>query len=201
MRNRLPFIMMGFVFLSATMALAQGRGGRGGPPGGRGGPFGRGGTERLADDLTLSNDQRDQMRTALQAYDQVIRQQTLQARTDLLEKMQGILPQEQFNQFKDQLSQVPLVAQVPPIRGVATSDLVDRLMSFDKNQDGTITKDELPERMANLLDQGDTNHDGALDNAEIKNLADRNSVNDQPPGRGGRGRRGGPPPGGFGQGF
>jgi hypothetical protein len=44
-------------------------------------------------------------------------------------------------------------------------------MSFDKNKDGKVTKDELPERMQNLIARGDSNKDGALDSAEIKSLA------------------------------
>ena len=34
-------------------------------------------------------------------------------------------------------------------------------MAFDKNKDGKVTKDELPERMHHLIDLGDTNKDGA----------------------------------------
>jgi len=44
-------------------------------------------------------------------------------------------------------------------------------MAFDKNKDGKITRDELPERMQFLIDLGDTNKDGALDREEIKKLA------------------------------
>jgi hypothetical protein len=50
-------------------------------------------------------------------------------------------------------------------------DVVQRIMSFDKNQDGMITRDELPERMQFLIELGDTNKDGALDRDEIKQLA------------------------------
>ena len=199
MKNKTIISMLGFVLLGATTVFAQ-RGGRGFPPGGRGGgPPGPGGIERIADDIPFTSLQQGMdARSALAAYDQYIRQQTQQARAQLVQKMQTILTDSQFSQFKDELDQIPLVPGAPPQpRGVATSDLVDRLMSFDANQDGRITKDELPERMQNLVDEGDTNHDGALDKAEIEALAAKESINDQPPGRGGRGRRGGPPPGGF----
>jgi hypothetical protein len=56
-------------------------------------------------------------------------------------------------------------------RGVSADDIVDRIMSFDKNKDGKITKDELPERMQFLIERGDTNKDGALDRDEVKKLA------------------------------
>jgi Ca2+-binding EF-hand superfamily protein len=46
-------------------------------------------------------------------------------------------------------------------------------MGFDKNGDGKVTKDELPERMQGLLEQADTNRDGALDREEVKRFADR----------------------------
>jgi hypothetical protein len=136
-------------------------------------------------------------RAALMAYDQTIRQQTLAARAALLDKMQSILNDQQFSQFRDELAQIPLVPQAPPQqRGVSTNDLVERLLGFDANQDGRITRDELPERMLSLLEQGDTNHDDALDREELRRMAERNAAQPQPP-AGGRGRRGGgpqPPP-------
>jgi hypothetical protein len=54
---------------------------------------------------------------------------------------------------------------------ISVDDIVARIMSFDKNKDGKITRDELPERMHHLIAQGDTNKDGALDKDEIKKLA------------------------------
>jgi hypothetical protein len=56
-------------------------------------------------------------------------------------------------------------------RGLSVDQIVDRIMSFDKNKDGKITKDELPERLQNLIEKGDTNKDGALDKDEVKALA------------------------------
>jgi len=89
-------------------------------------------------------------------------------------------------------------------------DIVERILSFDKNKDGKVTKEELPERMQNLIEKGDTNKDGALDPAEIKALAAKLQREGFPAGfdgfgggRGGFGGRGGPPgrPAGFGGGF
>jgi hypothetical protein len=50
-------------------------------------------------------------------------------------------------------------------------DIVERVMAFDKNKDGKVTREELPERMHHLIGPGDTNKDGALDRDEIKALA------------------------------
>jgi len=61
--------------------------------------------------------------------------------------------------------------QPRPAGGLGVDDAVARLMAFDKNKDGKITRDELPERMQFLIDLGDTNKDGALDVDEIKKLA------------------------------
>ena len=61
-----------------------------------------------------------------------------------------------------------IVDQRPRIR---VDDIVERIMAFDKNKDGKVTKDELPERMHGLIARGDTNKDGALDRDEIKKLA------------------------------
>jgi hypothetical protein len=52
-------------------------------------------------------------------------------------------------------------------------DIVERIMAFDKNKDGKVTKDELPERMHHLIAEGDLNKDGALDKEEVKKLVTR----------------------------
>jgi EF hand len=66
----------------------------------------------------------------------------------------------------------PQLFRQPPLpAGLGVDDVVARLMAFDKNKDGRITKDELPERMQFLIDLGDSNKDGALDRDEIKKLA------------------------------
>jgi hypothetical protein len=59
---------------------------------------------------------------------------------------------------------------VQPAR-ISVDDVVERIMAYDKNKDGKVTKDELPERMHGLIARGDTNKDGALDRDEIKKLA------------------------------
>ena len=79
--------------------------------------------------------------------------------------------------------------------GVSTEDLIQRILRYDKNKDGKVTKDELPDRMQHLLEMGDTNKDGALDKDEIKALAERLNK-DTPRGPGGLGRQRGPGPGG-----
>jgi EF hand len=54
---------------------------------------------------------------------------------------------------------------------VTADQIVDRIMSFDKNGDGKITAEMLPERMQHLVALGDVNKDGALDKDEIRKLA------------------------------
>jgi hypothetical protein len=66
--------------------------------------------------------------------------------------------------------QGPLPGLVPPPR-ISVEDIVERIMAFDKNKDGKVSKDELPERMHDLIARGDTNKDGALDRDEIRKLA------------------------------
>jgi hypothetical protein len=59
-----------------------------------------------------------------------------------------------------------------PFGGAVTSEqIIERLMTFDKNNDGKIVADELPERMQHLVALGDTNKDAALDRDEIRKLA------------------------------
>ena len=50
-------------------------------------------------------------------------------------------------------------------------DVVARLMSFDRNNNGKIEKGELAERMYTVMDRGDANGDGCLDRSELLTLA------------------------------
>jgi EF hand len=63
----------------------------------------------------------------------------------------------------------PRVFSKPGRLGV--EDIAERILSFDKNKDGKVAKDELPERMQDLIAKGDTNKDGTLDKDEIRKLA------------------------------
>jgi hypothetical protein len=54
-------------------------------------------------------------------------------------------------------------------------ELVTRMMAFDKNGDGKLGRDELPERMQGLMDRADANKDGFVDKAELTALAARQS--------------------------
>ena len=53
---------------------------------------------------------------------------------------------------------------------------VDRMMSWDANEDGIITRDEAPERTRDRFDSIDANGDGMLETEELENML--------PPGRG-----------------
>jgi EF hand len=78
-------------------------------------------------------------------------------------------------------------AQPAPI---SVDDIIERIMAFDKNKDGQVTRDELPERMHHLIELGDTNKDGALDKDEIRKLATKLAAT--PAGFGGGFGEGGP---------
>ena len=58
----------------------------------------------------------------------------------------------------------------------AQSDLQQRLLALDRNGDGVLTPDELPERMQPLFQRADTNHDGKLTRDEISALAGSQSA-------------------------
>ena len=44
------------------------------------------------------------------------------------------------------------------------------LMRRDTNRDGQLTKDELGSRLATLIEEGDSNSDGAISYAELKRV-------------------------------
>ena len=47
------------------------------------------------------------------------------------------------------------------------------LMQFDKNGDGKVTKDEVPESMQGIFERLDSNGDGAIDRQEIEAMRGR----------------------------
>ncbi len=70
--------------------------------------------------------------------------------------------------------------------GPDPKELVDQLMTFDKNKDGKLGSDELPERMAGILERADANKDGAVDREELTKLAEQQAASRTGPRRGGR---------------
>jgi collagen type III alpha len=72
------------------------------------------------------------------------------------------------------------------------ADFIERIKGFDQNNDGKITKDEMPERMQAMIDRLDTNKDGAIDTKELAALKDRLA-------QGGQGQQGQRPQGQQGQ--
>jgi hypothetical protein len=81
------------------------------------------------------------------------------------------------------------------------SSIVIRMMAFDKNHDGKLTKDEITDaRLHRLFDRADVNKDGIVTKEELMALAAQ--LDAEFPQRGGRGGFGGPGgdgnPGGFG---
>lgn len=62
-----------------------------------------------------------------------------------------------------------------PGGGANPEELVARMMAFDKNGDGKLSKSELPERMQGLLDRADANKDGEIDKGELTKHAQQQS--------------------------
>ena len=60
-----------------------------------------------------------------------------------------------------------------------------RLMEFDENKDGKISKDELPERMQALMTRIDSDQDGFLSKQELESMGGAGGRG--PGGAGGRG--------------
>ena len=76
-------------------------------------------------------------------------------------------------------------------------DLVSRMMAFDQDKDGKLTRGEVTdERLLGLFDRADADKDGTVTKAELTALAEKEYV----AGGGGFGGPGGPPPGGPGGG-
>ena len=79
--------------------------------------------------------------------------------------------------------------------------IVERIMSFDRNGDNKVDKDEMPQPMQLLLQRADANNDGAIDRQEAARMAGGGQAPRGPAGFGGGGAgagagRGGGPGGG-----
>jgi hypothetical protein len=150
--------------------------------------------------LNLSETKRATAIAAVRAYEDNDRRLTELAGAALMLKMKEALSPEEFKKLREATGRFPPGPFGPGRRGLGAEDVVERIMSFDKNKDGKITKDELPERLQYLIEKGDTNKDGALDREEIRKLAADLERNRGGFGRGraGRGRPGAPAaPGGL----
>ncbi|MCA9048661.1 MAG: hypothetical protein KDA89_08025 [Planctomycetaceae bacterium] len=75
-------------------------------------------------------------------------------------------------------------------RGEGPEAAIDRVMNFDENKDGKLSKDEVPERLQSMFGRADKNEDGQLTREEI--IADFRSREGGD--RRGPGRDGGRPP-------
>lgn len=76
-------------------------------------------------------------------------------------------------------------AQAPKSEG----DFVSRLFQNDKNNDGKITKSELPEALQSIFERADTNKDGAIDRQEAGVFAERMKSRSGGQGQGTDGKR------------
>jgi Ca2+-binding EF-hand superfamily protein len=75
---------------------------------------------------------------------------------------------------------------------VNVDEIVARMLQMDKDGDGKLSKEELPERMAGMMERGDANKDGFLTRDELVQLARAQAQRGGPGGERGRDRsRGG----------
>lgn len=90
-------------------------------------------------------------------------------------------------------AQGPDGARAVAPKSADVDDLVSRMMAFDKDKDGKLTKAEVTdERLLRLFGRADSDSDGAVTKAELTALAEKEHVED----RGGPGGGPGGPPGG-----
>jgi Ca2+-binding EF-hand superfamily protein len=75
-----------------------------------------------------------------------------------------------------------------PQGGNTVEEAVKTYLSFDRNNDGKLVRDEVPDRMQGIFERGDSNKDGALTADELRAMA-RAQQTTSGGGRGGEGMR------------
>ena len=156
-------------FASAGLAAAQPGRGQGGP-----GPLRPEVLERIVDDLKLSDKARARADQILEAHNEKMRRARDEAKTALLEQIKGVLTASQLTQFKQELDRRGPPPPPPPRnarRGVSLDLLVDHVMSFDKNKDGKVTREELPDRLHYLFEKSAGAQDGGLTRKQVEAIA------------------------------
>lgn len=126
--------------------------------------------EWVVDGLTLSDETREKAMQLIRDYQNKVRRLSDTAESNLMEKLKIFLDDADFRTLRTNMNQ-QLSGEQDGQRGIQTADLVERLIAFDKDNDGSVTRSELPERMRSLVDRGDANKDGSLNRQEIEALA------------------------------
>lgn len=192
-KNKIAFFSLALAVMVFGAALAPAQPGPGGKGKGKGKGFGGPGggpgqdnvAQRALDRLDLTGSTRDKAQEILDSHSRATRKMMDRLRLDLLAQVKQNATEMQYLQFRDAVN-----TAAGPRGGVSSIDLVEHVMSYDKNKLGKVGKDDLPERMQHLVDKGDLNKDGYLDREEVQMLALKGQV--------GRGGFGGGGPGGFG---
>jgi Spy/CpxP family protein refolding chaperone len=173
--SRLICVSGALVLWCASAGFANAQPGRGpGSPG----PLRPEVLERIVDDLKLSEKERARADEILEAHHETMRRARDEARANLLEQMKAVLTPAQLAQFKQELDR----RGPPPLprnarRGVSVELLVDHVMSFDKNKDGKVTRDELPDRLHYLFDKSLGEKDGGLTRQQVEEVAAKMNQN------------------------
>ena len=68
----------------------------------------------------------------------------------------------------------------PPADRPDPGAMVERLLQFDRNGDGRLERDEIPERLESLFARGDVDNDGYLSKSELTAAADRGAERGPP---------------------
>ena len=167
---RLGWTVLGLSILCGTMLAQPADGQRGGPPAGRGRRGGPppSGLEQAMTNLNVTGPKRQEVVAAVRAYESNVRALTELAGAELVLKLKEVVSATDYQKLRESAQRAAPRGNTP---AVTEDDLVTRVLAFDKSGEGRVTKDDLPERMQSLVDQGDLNHDSVLDRDELKNLA------------------------------
>ena len=93
----------------------------------------------------------------------------------------GAITEEEAKAFAKKLG-----SRGPGGKGGPRGNIAKHIMGQDKNGDGKVTKDEMPEGMQRIFDRVDADKDGAITEEEAKKFAESHKGR---PGRGGKGDR------------